>query len=119
MKDPLFGEFHTFAGQIRYHGATAGAGDYSGIAARWRRLRRGFRRLEAALAAEGDGARAVEAAFADAAPFWGQSLTARAGGAYLVALAAAAGRLGQVTRTLAVALPLQERAVIVTTSAEA
>lgn len=118
-RDPLFREFHTFAGQIFYSGATAAAGDYSGIAARWRRMRRGFARLAAALANPGgDGARAVEAAFADAAPFWGQSLTARAGGAHLVALAAAAGRLGQVTRTLTIELPLQERTVVITTSAE-
>ncbi|HQO27435.1 MAG TPA: hypothetical protein PLK89_17100, partial [Acidobacteriota bacterium] len=118
-RDPLFGEFHTFAGQIRYHGATAAAGDHAGIAQAWRRLRRGFARLEAALAApDGDGVRAVEAALADAAPFWGQSLLARAGGAYLVALAAAEGRLGQVARTLTIELPLQERAVVVTTSAD-
>mgnify|MGYP001320011879 FL=1 len=118
-RDPLFGEFHTFAGQIRYHGATAAAGDHAGIAQAWRRLRRGFARLEAALAApDGDGVKAVEAALADAAPFWEQSLLARAGGAYLVALAAAEGRLGQVARTLTIELPLQERAVVVTTSAE-
>jgi len=118
-RDPLFGEFHTFAGQIRYHGATAAAGDHSGIVQAWRRLRRGFRRLEAALAAaDGDGARAVEAALADAAPFWGQSLLARAGGAYLVAEAAAEGKLGQVTRTLTIELPVQERTVVITTSAE-
>ncbi|HNU01152.1 MAG TPA: hypothetical protein PKM55_10715 [Acidobacteriota bacterium] len=118
-RDPLFGEFHTFAGQIRYHGATAAAGDHAGIAQAWRRLRRGLARLEAALAASGgDGVKAVDAALADAAPFWGQSLLARAGGAYFVALAAAEGKLGQVARTLTIELPLQERTVVVTTSAE-
>ena len=35
-----------------------------------------------------------------------------------VALAAAEGRLGQVARTLTIELPLQERAVVVTTSAD-
>ncbi len=116
-RDPLFREFHTFAGQIFYNGATGTAGDYSGIARQWRRLVRGFRRLEAALADRGgDGAAAIAAAFADAAPFWGQSLLARAGGALVVELAAAEGVLAGVARTVTVELPRQERTVVVTTS---